>query len=400
MTEDQIWNLSDEDLEKEFEAAKADEESPETDIEDEVQNEPEVEETEEDDIVDEEAEDEESEDLEQPEEDSDDDDSEEDEVEDETEEDSETEEGELDGEPEEEEEKTEDVEDKAEDEPQPVEMLKFKANGQDFEFTDAEVRSQFGRIFGQAMNYTQKMQAIKPWRKTIDAIEEAKLSHEDVNLMIDVLKGDEQAVAAMIKRTGVDALALDTETADSYQPNDYGRNETQLALKDVEDRISKDQEYAVTHNVLTKQWDDKSWNEMVKDPQLIEALHIDVKNGIYDKISPIAQKMKVYDGSRSSDLDYYKQAARQYYSDEAQRNEQAQAAESRKLARETKEAETAKINEIKANTAKRKSTTQAAKKRKAAAPTKSKAGTKKSIDYLDDSDEAFEEWYKNLQDSM
>ena len=38
-------------------------------------------------------------------------------------------------------------------------------------------------------------------------------------------------------------------------------------------------------------------------------------------------------------------------------------------------------------------------KRKAAAPVKANAGTKKVIDYLDDSDEAFEEWYKKMEDS-
>ena len=37
-------------------------------------------------------------------------------------------------------------------------------------------------------------------------------------------------------------------------------------------------------------------------------------------------------------------------------------------------------------------------KRKAAAPTKSVAGAKQATNYLEDSDEAFEEWYKSLKE--
>ena len=82
------------------------------------------------------------------------------------------------------------------------------------------------------MDYTKKMQALKPWRQSIDALESNGLSHEDVNLMIGVLKGDKDAVAAVLKRTGVDALELDVEQS-RYVPKDYGRDDKALAVKDV-----------------------------------------------------------------------------------------------------------------------------------------------------------------------
>jgi len=405
--DDTLYDLSDEQLEDAFRAAKAQEASPDTqieednaDVEDNVDESSEQEEEEEENFDTSEDDDdnqEDTDDLEQPDKDSDDD-SKEDEEENDSEDNSEDEDGELDGEPDAEKEDTDKDEEDSEDELQPVQKRKYKANGQEFEFTEQEILEQFGRVFGQSMNYTQKMQAIKPWRKTIDAIEEAKLTHDDINLMIDVLKGDKEAVAAMVKRTGVNPLELDEDNTKPYQPNDYGRNETELAIKDIEDRISRDKEYPVTHNILTKQWDDASWSEMTKDPQLIELLHVDVKSGMYDTISPIAQKLKVYDGSSKSDLEYYKMASAQYFQERRAQEEAAKVAESAKLAREQKEQNKQKISEVKAQEMKRKETEDAARKRKAAAPTKSKAGTKKQTDYLDDSDEAFEDWYKKLQD--
>ena len=402
--DEELYDLSDEDLEAAFKEARADEESPDTQIEEDnsdIEDEDiEDNDSDEEEEFDEEESDEDVEELEQPDEDSDDDTSDDDEEDNESEDDSEDEDGDLDGEPDAKDEDQDADEEESEEKPQPVQRRKYKANGQDFEFTDEEIFEQFGRVFGQSMNYTQKMQSIKPWRKTIDAIEEAKLTHNDVNLMIDVLKGDKDAVAAMVKRTCIDTLELDEVDSVGYQPNDYGRNETELAMKDVEDRISKDKEYSITHNVLTKQWDDSSWSEMTKDPSLIELLHTDVKSGMYDIVNPIAQKLKVYDGNTKSDLDYYKQAAGQYFKDQQVADDAAKQADTARLVREQEAEDAKKISDVKAQESKRKTTKKAATKRKAAAPTKSKAGTKKHTDYLDDSDEGFEDWYNKLQDSQ
>ena len=153
--------------------------------------------------------------MEQPVDDEDSDDSADTDVSDETtnDEDSEAESDTPDGESADADEKPETEEGEAQAEVQPIQKHKCKANGREYEFSDEEVREQFPKIFGQAMDYTKKMQALKPWRQSIDALESNGLSHEDVNLMIDVLKGNKDAVAAVLKRTGVDALELDVEQA-------------------------------------------------------------------------------------------------------------------------------------------------------------------------------------------
>lgn len=395
--EENLWDLSDEEIEARFKEAKSAEfDMPEEPVEDTG---------EEEELVEDSAEvefDEEIEDgPEQPEEDSDHDASEEDEGEVDSEEDApEATEDTPDGETEVDEGETTDEEAKVEPEAQQAQSLKFKADGKEYEFSDKEIVDQFPRIFGQAMNYTKKMQAIKPWRKTIDAMEQAKLGHEDVNLMIDALNGNKNAMAQVLKRTGTDALDLDLENSE-YVAKDYGRDETTLAIKDVVETISQDQEFAITENILSKQWDESSWQEMSQDPELISLLHEDVKSGMYDTISPIMTKLKVYDGAKKSDLEYYKLAAGQYFSDmDSKKNEQilAQRQQQQEAAR-LAEAEAArqKVQQAKADEAKREATKRVSAKRKAAAPTKARA-TNSVVDYLDDSDEAFEDWYKKVMD--
>lgn len=359
--DEDIWDMSDDELEAAFKAAKADSRSPETD-EDDTEEEIEI-------------------DTEQPADQDSDDNSEE-----------------VDGAEAEEEESTDEPaeEVKAEEtEPQKAPRRKYKANGKEFEFSDDEVFEQFGKVFGQAMNYTQKMQAMAPYRSMIETLKEQGMNQDDLNLMVDVLKGDKTAVAQMLKRTGVDALDIEDDAHAKYQPKNYGRNETELAIQEIVEEIGNDPEYKVTYHVVEKQWDDKSRQMFAKNPELIKELHIDVKNGVFDKVSPMALKLKVLDNGRRSDIDYYIEAGKMYYADIGeQRQVEVRNADRAKAA----DAEKAKLAQVKAQEAKRNEVKSTADKRKAAAPTATRAGKSGNIDFLSDSDEDFEKWYKELQD--
>lgn len=403
MNEDQLWDMSDEELEAAFKNAVASGETLEdVSQEEEIFNESETS-YEEPDLDKEVATDTEEVEVdedgpEQPEEDLEDSDHN---ASDEADEEEVSEEDDLDAETDEESEPEEDSseDDSEEDaEPQPAQMYKFRANGKDYEFSSEEIVDQFPKIFGQAMDYTKKMQTIKPWRKTIDALESAQLNHDDISLMIDVLKGDKGAITEVLKRTGTDTLELDTENASNYVTKDYGRDDSALAIKDIVDDISRDAEYATTHGILSKEWDDRSWQTITKNPEMIRLLHTDVKSGMYQTLLPVVEKLKVYDGGRKSDLDYYKEAAQQHFERIAEQQAYEEQQSARQAQLEAKQAEQARLAEVKARSEQRVATKQASAKRKAAAPTKNVVAGRDVIDYLDESDEAFDDWYKRLQD--
>jgi hypothetical protein len=416
-SEDELYDMDDEAAEAAFKAAKLDLASPDVEgteqgtVEEDSAVEEEFDEIAEDTEDTSESDNEELEsDLEQPEEASDHDASTEDEEVETTDEESEAESDNPDGDEETVEDNSETEEETETDEVQPVRKQSFKANGRDYEFTDEEITTQFPKIFGQAMDYTKKMQAIKPWRKTIDAMESASLDHNDVSLMIDVLKGDKDAISEVIRRTGVDALDLDAENS-TYTAKDYGRDDKALDIKDVVESIRGDKEYSTTHDILATQWDDSSWKSMSDDPQMIKLLHDDVQSGMYDKLQPIMDKMKVFGGSKKSDLEYYGMAATEYYngisqeqeqqklvSDKAEQRAAQQVADVKAKEDETlRMAEVDRVAKVKAQDATRLATQKASTKRKNAAPTTTTAGKRDVTDYLDDSDEAYEEWYAKVQ---
>ena len=383
MLDNEINELSDAELEAAFKAAKAEAGAPVT-IEDTL-----VDDVDDNDEVDE---------LEQPDVDSDDDTSANKEDEKEVEEDSETEEDNLDEGAKADKEQPKATEDKSDEVVQPTqEILKVKANGQEYEFTLDEMKSQFGSIFAKAQDYTKKTQALKEYRRTIDIVQNAGISDNDLNLFADVLKGDKEAIATILKRTGVDALDLDVENV-NYAPKNYGRNDTELAIKDIVDEISADKEYVITHNVLEKQWDSRSREKFIENPNMIKGLHIDIKSGLFDKLNPIMQKLKIYDGASRSDLDYYYMAHDQYKSSQLLAASNAEKAELARVENQAKTVQANKVDEVKAKIAQQTATKDASVKRKAAAPTKKTAGTSK-INYLNDdpSDEEVEEWFKNIK---
>ena len=343
-------------------------------------------------------------DLEQPDTDSDDDASSEGEDGEDTEDDSETEDDDTDEDQSTEEEQTETEDKKSKTDEQPINELeqffnvqsKTRANGIDYTFSNKEKLEMFDKIFPQAADYTKKMQAIKPFRKRIDYMEQVNMTDSEFNFLMDLSKGDKAAITELIKRTGVDALELDTEN-NNYVAKNYGRDDIELDIKEVVSVIKDDKEYTTTYNVLNSQWDDTSRAEFLKDPKKIRQLHEDVKSGFFDVINPIAQKLKVYDGNAKSDLDYYGIAADQYFANLDR--QQATAARQAEADRTKREAEQARINEVKNRQVQQKTIVKESNKRKAAAPSGKKSGTTKVTNYLDDLEENYDDWKAKLDAS-
>lgn len=268
----------------------------------------------------------------------------------------------------------------------------FKADGKEFTFTEQEIMEQFETVFGQSMNYTQKMQKIAPYRKMISALETEGITHELLNIAIDALKGDKGALKRMMETNSIDPYDLAQDDAEEapYQPRSYGKDDTVLAIEEITGKIQKDEEFQITRNVIDEQWDAGSRQAFAKEPRMIEALHNDIKSGVYDRVAPAAMKMKVLDGNTKSDIEYYMIAGQQFAQAEQELFKQN---EGKKTADGLNEkAQHAESNYDKASSE--------AKRKRSATSTGARADRKGVIDYLDDDDEAFDEWYKKLNSSI
>lgn len=248
----------------------------------------------------------------------------------------------------------------------------IKADGVELKLTADELKV----LASKGIDYTKKTQALAPWRKQISAIQEANLGADDINLMIDVMKGNKDAINEVLRRAKVDPLELDTDSKHDYVPNNYGKDEVSLAIEEVVSSISSDPEYQTTVKVVDDLWDSASRQQMAENPSLIKGLHEEIKMGRYEKVAPMAAQMKIMEMARGqqvrSDLEYYQIAVDQFI-------EQSQ----RMVANDQRVKKQQEIQEK-------------ATARKAAATTKRMSGGKTVIDYLDDNDEDYDAWYKGV----
>ena len=169
---------------------------------------------------------------------------------------------------------------------------------------------------------TQKFQELAKHRRTISAIQEAGLTDDDINTFIEAQKGNKDAIAALVKKAGVDPLDIDEDNAEGYTPSQYGMSDTEQEIADIQQSISNDVEYTRTAHVIDEVWDDASRNQVIENPGIIMGLHNDMKSGLYDKVAPEAKKLAIADGMRRPSIDYYMQAGKLVTQSEMLKQEQ------------------------------------------------------------------------------
>jgi len=96
---------------------------------------------------------------------------------------------------------------------------------------------------------------------------------------------------------------------------------------DVQREISADPEYQITQNVVNNMMDSQSQDMLVQNPSMIRGIHQDIKNGVYQGVKAEADKIKLMDGGRHTDMDYYIAAAKATASNEEPQQVQQQEAE-------------------------------------------------------------------------
>jgi hypothetical protein len=277
------------------------------------------------------------------------------------------------------------------------EVFKVKANGTEIDLSREEVI----QLASKGANYTQKMQEMSPYRKMISAIKQQNITEDKLNLALDVLKGDKDAIMTVIKQSGIDTLELDTEKEIKYTPNSYGLSEQQLAIQEVEDSIKGDEAYGKTVTVINDLWDPTSKEVLRQNPSYVRGLHDDIKSGLFDRAAPIVTKLKALGlpGSKS-DIDYYIEALGQLdKADKVEAEKQQKLDDFAKREADLAAREQALIEATKKRKLSQANSKATANKRRAAATPQKAAGKPSIIDYLDEAS-SDEEFAKAMEDKL
>ena len=202
--------------------------------------------------------------------------------------------------------KDNDTKEKPSETPQELEPL--KVNGKMIPINSME---ELYTLASGGAAVTKKFQEIAAHKKSIAIMQEHNLTEADLSLLIEARNGSKDALASLVKQSGIDSMDVTDKVSDGYQPGAYIPDESAINLREVQQEISVDPEYQLTQNIVNNFMDEPSQDMMIKNPEIIRGIHQDVKSGAYELVSAHAQKLKLMDGGRRPFMEYYIQAAQE-----------------------------------------------------------------------------------------
>lgn len=169
-------------------------------------------------------------------------------------------------------------------------MAPFKANGKMITLRSPEEAIQ---LMQQGANFTKKMQAIAPHRKLLIMLENNGLLDESkINYLIDLDKKNPEAIKKLVKDAGIDPIDIDTQAENKYQPSNYRVSDDEANFINILDDLKQNQEGLETLRVINA-WDATSKEAIFKDPSIMQTIHTQRENGVFQKISEEIERQKI-----------------------------------------------------------------------------------------------------------
>ena len=170
-------------------------------------------------------------------------------------------------------------------------MAPFKANGKLITLKTPEEAIQ---LMQMGANYTRKMQAIAPYKKTLMMLENNNLLDEDkLSFLIDLDKKNPEAIKKLIKDAGIDPLEIDTSTEPQYKEGSHKVSNEEAAFMSVLDDLKQSQEGMQTIQEINSNWDDASKKILWNSPEIMRTIHQQRANGVYKIITEEMERQRV-----------------------------------------------------------------------------------------------------------
>ena len=182
----------------------------------------------------------------------------------------------------------------------------FKANNKEMKVDNVEDAIS---LMQMGANYNKKMAGMKKPLRFIkmlennDLLDETKLSY-----LIDLDKKSPEAIAKLVKESGIDPLEIDTTEDTEYKPNTYTVDDLQVELDTVIEDIRDTDSFKDTIDIVSNKWDEASRNALLEKPSILKAINEHVAAGVYTQVTDIVERERVMGRLKGlSDLEAYRQ---------------------------------------------------------------------------------------------
>jgi hypothetical protein len=170
----------------------------------------------------------------------------------------------------------------------------IKASGRNVQLRNLDHANNFIEM---GIDYNKKMQSMKPHLKVLKTLEKEGLLNDEkaerLNLLLEVEKGNKDALKRLIADSGMDPLDLADddviEKGKSYTPQNQIVSDQEVEIDEAFSAIEGSPSQQRTLNVMTKEFDAKSRQVISENPRYIVALNNDIEAGIFDEVMEAVQ---------------------------------------------------------------------------------------------------------------
>lgn len=181
----------------------------------------------------------------------------------------------------------------------------FKANGKEIKVNSVEDAVE---LMQMGANYSKKMAALKPHLKLIKMLDKHGLMDESkLSYLIDLNGKNPEAIAKLVKDSGLDPMEMDENKADGYKPTSYKVDDREIELDNVLESIKDSSTYQRTISVVSNEWDKASKEVIANTPQILSVLNAHMESGIYDIIQAELENERTFGRLQGlSDIESYR----------------------------------------------------------------------------------------------
>lgn len=157
----------------------------------------------------------------------------------------------------------------------------FKADGHELTVDNPD---DMIKLMQKGVNYQRKTQELAEDRRYIQVLKDNGLYDQDkLSLVVDVVKGDKQAIAKLLKEHSIDMYDLSDSEGDDYQSKNYLPSAENIALADVVSTLQTDPKFESFWSDVLKM-DAASRQFITANPNTLSDLFDNFKAGIHQEI--------------------------------------------------------------------------------------------------------------------
>lgn len=171
-------------------------------------------------------------------------------------------------------------------------MAPFKANGKMMQVKSPEEAI---ALMQMGANYTRKMQELQPQRKTLLLLENNGLLADDkLSFLIDLSKGDPEAITKLLKDTKFDVLSADLDKESTYRGGNHTVSDEEVNFRTVLDELNSNPVGKETLHVINSTWDQASKEVLWNNPEVMATINSQRESGIYSRIVTEIDRRKTF----------------------------------------------------------------------------------------------------------